>query len=103
MHGAVHHCMCFIGEITLKKLLEELKELTDWLMFGNVIGISQAQLATIQQDGRNEGERKRLMFQTWMKLEKPTWIKVISSLFKCGMTTLGLQLANKFGNNKLCM
>lgn len=83
----------------MKELLEELKELTDWLLFGKVIGIPQAQLHAIIQDGADNRECKRLVFERWIKLEQPTWNKVISSLFKCGMTTVGWELAKKYGKH----
>ena len=83
-------------EVTLKELLHELKELKDWFLFGEVVGVPQAQLITIQRDGRTTEECRRLMLQSWIKLEKPTWSKVVSSLFKCGMTLCGWKLAEKY-------
>ena len=80
-----------------KELLDDLKELKDWYLFGEVVGVPQAQLMAIQIDGRTTKERKRLMLRRWIRLERPSWSKIISSLFKCGLTHLGWQLAEKHG------
>ena len=82
-----------VDNVTFKELLYELKEVTDWWFFGKVVNISQAQLLTIQRDGMTTDKCRALTIEKWTKLEKITWSKVVSSVFKCGMTTLGWELA----------
>jgi hypothetical protein len=50
----------------------------------------------IHKDGKTVKNCKRLLIDSWWKLEKPTWAMVIASLFKCGMTSLGWQIAKKY-------
>ena len=67
----------------------------DWWSFGKVLGIPKSQLFTIYLDGKNIKGCRRLLIETWYKLEQPTWLTVVASLFKCGMSALGWQIAAK--------
>ena len=84
-----------VDSVTFKVLYEELSTLTDWWSFGKAIGISKARLMIIHKDAKTVKQCKRLLIETWCKLEKPTWATVTASLFKCGMTSLGWQIAKK--------
>lgn len=84
---------------SFKELLGELKEIIDWWSFGKAVGIPKAQLMIVHKDGRTTEVCRRLLIEAWCKLEKPTWSAVVSSLFKCGMATLGWKIANKHGRD----
>ena len=81
--------------VSYTQLLDELKVVIDWWSFGKALGIPKAKLLTIYRDGKFTENCRRLLLETWSKLERPTWSTVISSLFKCGMTTLGWKIAIK--------
>ena len=94
----------FVDSISYKQLADELSTLTDWWSFGKALGISRTQLMIIHKDGKIVKQCRRLLIETWCKLEKPSWAVVITSLFKCGMTSLGWQIAKKYSewhNNSL--
>ena len=87
----------YIIDGVTEELIDDLQELKDWYLFGEVVGVPQAQLMAIQIDSRMTEECKRLMLERWIRLERPSWPKIISSLFKCGLAHLGWQLAEKHG------
>ena len=94
-------CICIYivdeYEIPYKDLVHGLREITDWWSFGKAVNLSQIQLLTIYQEGRTTKECRTRMIEMWLKLEKPTWSTVLSSLFKCGMSALGWKLAAQHG------
>ena len=84
-----------IDDVTFKELINDLKDMTEWWLLGKAVGIPQAQLLIIGRDEKTTDACKIAVLRKWTKLEKPTWFKVVYSLFKCGMTTLGWELAAK--------
>ena len=88
--------LLFADSVSFKQLTDELSTLTDWWSFGKALGISKAQLMIIHKDGKTVKRCKRLLMETWCKLEKPTWAMVTASLFKCGVTSLGWKIAMKY-------
>lgn len=88
-----------VDEVTFKDLMNSLKDMTEWWLFGKAVGIPEAQLLIIERDEKTTERCKIAIVQKWIKLDNPSWNKVVYSLFKCGMTTLGWEIAAKHGKS----
>lgn len=80
-------------------LIGELKEVTDWFIFGMHLGVHHAKLLAIKKDYDKDGlERcKAETLIVWMNQEPPTWAKVVQALAKLGMGTLAQKIAGARG------
>ena len=94
---ACSHNLVYVDEVTFKDLMTGLKHMTEWWLFGKAVGIPQAQLLVIERDEKTTDRCKIAVLQKWIKLYNPTWNEVVYFLFKCGMTTLGWEIAAKHG------
>ena len=79
-----------------QEFYDELSEVTDWIKFGRVLGISYSQLIQVDISGCNAAVKYGcVIFEEWKKVEKPTWAKAVTSLFLCEMNEVGTKVAKK--------
>ena len=83
---------------SLKDLVSELQEVTDWYYLGLCLGVPFTELQSLKQDYRHIEERKREVFLAWSDKEKPTWVKVVNVLVEMRKISLAQQIAQKYGN-----
>lgn len=67
--------------------------MTEWWLFGKATGIPQEELLMISRLEKTVDQCRIAMLQKWIRLEKPTWHKVMSCLFRSGMTSFGWNVA----------
>ena len=93
------------GEVTVKLLDEELKEVSDWYGLGLHLHIPTAELDFIRYEPRlcRIQDRKREMFSVWMrKISEPSWPRVVKALKEIGQERLAYKIALKYGKRKCC-
>ena len=88
------------GAITLKSLVIELEDVTDWFHLGVYLEVSTTTLINIKYkycySNDNEAS-KTAMFIAWMNEVKPTWSAVVRALVGIRMKPLARKLAMKYG------
>ena len=93
------------GEVTVKLLDEELKEVSDWYGLGLHLDIPTAELDSIRYEPRlcRIQDRKREMFLIWMGgLSEPSWSHVVKALKEIGQERLAHKISLKYGKRKCC-
>lgn len=93
------------GEVTVKLLDEELKEVCDWYGLGLHLDIPKAELNFIRYEPRlcHIQDRKREMFSVWMReISEPSWPHVVKALKIIGQERLAYKIAFKYGKRKCC-
>ena len=89
---------CHAGDIKdFRTLLNELREVTDWMPFGVCLGLAVPTLKQIQKDQQTTDRCRREMLLTWGKEQTPTWLKVIQALVKLRIFHLAVKIAYKYG------
>ena len=83
---------------SLKDLVSELQEVTDWYYLGLCLGVPFTELQSIKQDYWHIEERKREVLLAWSEQETPTWVKVVNVLVEMKKMPLAQQIAQKYGN-----
>ena len=83
---------------SLKDLVSELQEVTDWYYLGLCLGVPFTMLQSIKQDYRHIEERKREVLLAWSDKETPTWVKVVNVLVEMRKMSLANHIAQKYGN-----
>ena len=83
---------------SLKDVVSELQEVTDWYYLGLCLGVPFTELQSIKQDYWHIEERKREVLLAWSDKEKPTWLKVVNVLVEMRKMPLAQQIAQKYGN-----
>ena len=81
--------------VSRKEMLDDLETVTDWWSFGKALGMAKSELFAIYLDGRTTKKCKCQLIDVWYRLEQPTWLAVVTSLFKSGMASLGWKVAAK--------
>ena len=93
------------GEVTIRLLDEELKEVCDWYGLGIHLGIPTAELDSIRYEPRlcRIQDQKREMFSVWMKeLSEPSWCHIVKALKEIGQERLAHKISLKYGKRKYC-
>ena len=93
------------GEVTVKLLDEELKEVSDWYGLGLHMDVPTAELDLIRYEPRlcRIQERKWEMFSSWMrKQSEPSWSHVVKALKAIGQERLAHKISLKYGKSKYC-
>lgn len=84
--------------VTLKALLSDLLEVTDWFHLGINLDIPQYELFNIKSIAQEDALRKTHMLIRWMQLkENPSWTDIVAALGKIRMRGLAHKLAEKYG------
>ena len=82
--------------IKVDLLLQELKNV-EWDTLGTHLGLSQSEIRDIENDHKNTGRRRIVMFDLWLrKEENPSWVKIIAALEKMSETNLASKLRKKY-------
>ena len=91
----------FISDASLKDLVNELREVTDWFQLGLCLKVPLSVLRTIQQENKEDTHKCREeMLRAWMKQEIPMWSTIVKALLDMEMTDLALKIASKdFGKS----
>ena len=75
-----------------------LKELTDWKLLGEELGLKQYQLQEIQEDNRYYESRRRAMWRKWFDgEEKACWERIITALVNLDEQNKAARLATSLG------
>ena len=93
------------GEVSVKLLDEELKEVSDWYGLGLHMDVPTAELDLIRYEPRlcRIQERKWEMFSVWMReLSEPSWSHVVKALKEIGQERLAHKISLKYGKSKYC-
>ena len=93
------------GEVTIRLLDEELKDVCDWYGLGIHLDIPTPELDSIRYEPRlcRIQDRKREMFSVWMKeLSEPSWSHVVKALKEIGQERLAHKISLKYGKRKYC-
>ena len=67
----------------------------DWIIIGQALGISYSRLIEKYRNGISAGEYGHHVFKEWSTLEKPTWTKIVISLYACDMEEAGNEISSK--------
>ena len=90
-----------IGAVTLKDLLIELKDVTDWFHLGIHLEVSTTTLINIRLRHQHSGDIEAMktdMFIAWLDEEmEPTWSAVVRALVRIKMKPLARKLGKKYG------
>ena len=89
-----------IGAVTLKDLVAELDDVTDWFHLGIYLEVNTTTLTNIRHkyrysDGKNVS--KTDMFIAWINEVEPTWSAVVRALVGIKMMPLARKLGTKYG------
>jgi len=84
------------GEVKLKDLVNELKDVVDWFTFGYYLGLGTAALQTVKRDRGDVDSCRREMLSVWMREYEPTWYKVVAALVEMKMYNLAVTIASKY-------
>jgi len=75
-----------------------LKELTDWKLLGEELGLEQYRLQEIQEDNRSYESRRRAMWRKWFDgEEKACWERIITALVNLDEQNKAAGLATSLG------
>ena len=103
-------CFVLSGAPTLKKLLEALKKLENWFLFGAMLGVPVSKLKKIESENPKDSDRCKLeMLQYWLDTELiPTWNEVVRTLEKTDQLVLAAEVKHGYsmpseGNLCLCV
>ena len=90
----------YAGTPTLQQLLNALKKLKNWFVFGAVLGIPVTELKKIESSHQEDSDIRKLdMLQYWLHSKlNPTWDEVILALEQ----TDQLALATRIKHDYLC-
>ena len=90
-----------IGAVTLKDLVTELDDVTDWFHLGIHLEVSSATLRNIRNRHQRTGDIKDMktdMLMGWMDNEvHPTWSPIVRALVGIKMAPLARKLGMKYG------
>ena len=86
------------GAPTLKKLLEALKKLENWFLFGAMLGVPVSELKKIEFNHPKDSDRCKLeMLQYWLDTEVvPTWNEVVRTLEKIDQLALAAGVKDEY-------
>ncbi len=85
--------------VSLKALVQDLKDVMDWAHMGVFLEVAPAELAVIRSGHASLLERKAEMLRVWLERarEVPTWSQIVHALLAIGMRTLATDIAMKYG------
>ena len=83
--------------MSVKELLHELKDVTEWFELGICLGIPDSKLREIYEDYDNIEECKAGMILVWSQRRIPTWSAMVTALVGIGMHNLAMRIAKKHG------
>lgn len=90
--------MCAGITPTYQQLLEELKDIDDWYLFGVFLGMTAKQLNKIKASYGHDLERCKMeMFRCWLENKAgASWNDVVESLEKADKEGLAAKVKQKF-------
>jgi len=75
-----------------------LKELTDWKLLGEELGLEQYRLQEIREDNQSYESRRRAMWRKWFDgEEKACWERIITALINLDEQNRAARLAISLG------
>lgn len=75
-----------------------LKELTDWKLLGEELGLEQYRLQEIWEDNRSYESRRRAMWRKWFDgEEKACWERILAALVNLDEQNRAARLATSLG------
>ena len=80
--------------LSVELLVKELKDVTNWYVFGVSLGIPISQLDTIKKEYSDVEEQTIKMFQFW--LQYSSWKMVIQALEQNGYLILAAELSERY-------
>ena len=86
--------------MTLKLLVLELHEVSDWFGLGLHLDIPPAELHSIKHNTtlHSTQEFRMEMFSVWMRKQpEPSWPRVVKALMEVGRESLAQKIALKYG------
>ena len=89
--------MC-IGTPKLQQLLDALKKLENWFLFGAMLGVSISQLKKIELFHQKDSDRCKLeLLQYWLENKLvPTWNEIVQALEKTDQLALAAQIKHDY-------
>ena len=99
MYSCYYYVCCVpTGAPTIKQLLEALKKLENWFLFGAMLGVPVSKLKEIESNyPKDSGRCKLEMLQYWLDTKLgPTWNEVIQALEKADQLTLAAQVKHEY-------
>ena len=87
------------GEVKLKDLVNELKDVIDWFTFGYYLGLGTGTLQTVRRDRGDVDSCRREMLSLWMREHEPTWYKVVAALVEMKLYNLAVKIASKYSKS----
>lgn len=82
---------------TLKQLLSELTEVTDWYHLGIFLDIETAELDTIQNNHPcNDQRQKTEMLKVWLHGNNASWKELCAALKMLNMNTVATHIMDKY-------
>ena len=82
---------------TMKQLLSELSEVTDWYHLGIFLDIELATLDTIQSNHPNDDERKKTeMLKVWLKGNNASWRNLCDALILRKQNIVAIRIMDKY-------
>ena len=82
---------------TVELLIKELKDVTNWYVFGATLGIPVSKLDCIKKDYSDVGDRKVQMFYFWLQYKlDASWKTVIQALEQNNYLVLAATLSKEY-------
>ena len=82
---------------TVELLVKELKDVTNWYVFGVALGIPVSKLDSIKKESSEVEEQKVKMFQFWLQYKvDASWKIVIQALEQNDYLVLTAELSKKY-------
>lgn len=85
------------NEVKVAKLLDELKEVTNWFELGVYLEIPTSRLQEINEECKDIEECKIEMLLAWSQIQIPTWSALVAALTGIGLQSLANKIASKYG------
>ena len=77
---------------------EVLRELTDWKLLGEELGLKQYQICEIEEDNRLYENRRRAMWRKWFDAEeRACWERIVIALVNLHQQNRAVRLAKNYG------
>ena len=87
----------FPPTLTVELLLKELKDVTNWYVFGATLGIPVSKLDCIKKDYSDVEDQKVKMFQFWLQYKlDASWKTVIQTLEQNNYLVLATKLSKEY-------
>ena len=92
-----NHSFVCAGTPTLRRLLDALKKVDNWFLFGAMLDVPVSQLKKIESHHQKDPDRCKLeLLQYWLDITlDPTWNEIVQALEKTDQLTLAAQIKHE--------